>query len=120
MGAEHLINRDQLTLFERAGDLIDPDKFTHVDVQGLNPVGPVDKEIHKMVFTRKLNETKEPSPWTPNDKVPLYDKIKEQGVRTPVPLTYRKNAKPRVDNGHHRIAAQNDIDPNAYIPVVWG
>lgn len=109
----------QLTLFERARDLIDPDKFAHMDVQGLNPVGPVDKEIHELVFRRKLNESKEPSPWTPNDKVPLYDKIKEEGVRKPIPLKYRGRAKPRVDDGHHRIAAQADIDPDAHIPVIW-
>lgn len=119
MGAKHVINPNQLTLFERAGDLIDPDKFHHVDVSGLYRFGPVDKDLTERVFIRKLNESKEPDPWTPNDKEPLYDKIKRDGVKTPIPLKYRKGSIPRVDNGHHRIAAQNDIDPNAWIPVKW-
>lgn len=50
----------------------------------------------------------------------LYEKIRDQGVLNPVHLSYDQMGgfdKPEVVGGHHRLAAQEDIDPDAHIPV---
>lgn len=112
----------QLTLFERAGDLIDPDKFRHVDVTGRDVFGEVDREHHNRVFLQKLNASKTDrwlpgSHWRPDPS--LYSDIEENGVKTPIPIKLRRGGNPMVEDGHHRIAAMNDIDPDAYIPVTW-
>jgi hypothetical protein len=50
----------------------------------------------------------------------LYDKISAEGVQSPVHLSYNQMGqygKPSVVGGHHRIAAQEDINPDQPIPV---
>lgn len=46
----------------------------------------------------------------------LYDSIKKEGVKSPVTLRY-SGGLTVIDNGHHRIAAANDINHEMYIPV---
>ena len=92
-----------------------------------------DHEIEKNVMDQKLDNSR---------KSGLYDSIKAQGVTTPVyisnikPSAYKESAftgvikdvnpayvPPSGDivmNGHHRIAAAHDIDPNMLIPVEHG
>lgn len=51
----------------------------------------------------------------------LYDKIAEQGVLSPIHLSYAQlghtYGKQQVVGGHHRLAASEDIDPDQPIPV---
>jgi hypothetical protein len=50
----------------------------------------------------------------------LYDKIHSQGVQSPVHLAYEQfgsQGKLEILGGHHRLAAQQDIDPDQPIPV---
>ena len=90
-------------------------------------------EIEKTVMDQKLGESRSSG---------LYDSIKAQGVTKPVyisnvkPSAYEKSSltsvikdvnpayiPPSGDiimNGHHRIAAAHDIDPNMLIPVEHG
>ena len=49
----------------------------------------------------------------------LHDSIKKHGVKTPVELWMLDDNSTMVENGHHRIAAANDINPNMYIPVSY-
>ena len=60
----------------------------------------------------------------------LYESIQEHGVREPVELMHRKHPIERnhpgedippgmhLAEGHHRVAAAYDIDPNMLIPVI--
>jgi len=50
----------------------------------------------------------------------LYDRIAQEGIRNPVHLSYDQMGflgKQSVVGGHHRLAAQEDINPDTYIPV---
>lgn len=46
----------------------------------------------------------------------LYDSIKKEGVRSPIALRVHKNGV-QINDGHHRIVAAHDIDPNMEVPV---
>jgi len=46
----------------------------------------------------------------------LYDSIKKEGVKSPVTLSDTAGLL-NIENGHHRIAAANDINEDMYIPV---
>lgn len=52
-----------------------------------------------------------------------YDSVKREGVRSPVSVYHpnypdRQGSKsPRLRNGHHRVLASHDIDPERLIPV---
>lgn len=131
MGARHVINPKQLTLFERAGDLADPEQFypndavvDHVANYGDELVSPArDRET---VREDKLDRAKSTG---------LYESIKEQGVQEPVQLIYKNDGgysddakrlggiRPKrghLMNGHHRVYSQAEINPDAYVPVNWG
>lgn len=88
----------------RVGDVAD--KWTHEE-------GPL---------TRKLNESRQPD----LGEAPLYDQIREAGhVSVPIHAdslwddvdTPQENHV--VLDGHHRVAALNDLNPDALIPVQW-
>lgn len=90
-------------------------------------------ELEKNVMDQKLTESRSSG---------LYDSIKAQGVSKPVfisnikPSSYKKSELTSVIkdinpayvppsgniimDGHHRIAAAHDIDPNMLIPVEHG
>lgn len=54
-------------------------------------------------------------------RLSLFENIRQQGVQQPVRLGQTKSFKtgrPEVVGGHHRIAAQAKIDPDALIPVL--
>ena len=46
----------------------------------------------------------------------LYESIQREGVKSPVTLRNDKGVT-SIDDGHHRIAAANDVDENMYVPV---
>lgn len=46
----------------------------------------------------------------------LYESIQREGVKSPVTLSH-SGGLTSIDDGHHRIAAANDIDPEMYISV---
>jgi hypothetical protein len=68
-------------------------------------------EIEKTVMDQKLGESR---------KTGLYDSIKAQGVSTPVYVSNNPKFGQTVGDGHHRIAAAYDIDPNMLLPVDHG
>lgn len=54
---------------------------------------------------------------TPDEET-LYNSIKKNGVRSPVSLQfYDDTDTPYIDNGNHRVASANDINPNMYVPI---
>jgi len=67
------------------------------------------------VYSRKLSESKE---------TPLYDSIKEEGIKKPVTLTAMHNDDETgwdevIEDGHHRSVAAHDINPEMYVPVQY-
>jgi hypothetical protein len=120
MGAEHVINPNQLTLFERAGDLADPAKTGHIDFEEYPDEG--DSMTFDEFRSNKLWESK-----YGDDS--LYEDIKKHGVKQPVTLVHSDDLygskRPKGDpdkvlmEGHHRVFSQADINPDTYIPVEW-
>ena len=121
MGAEHVINPHQLTMFERASDLADPESMFYVDWGG---IGGSDKESFEKFKTRKIDESKDGSEqnssWGKADREKsLYESIEKEGVKTPVVISAGSLPDRVLADGHHRVFTQNEINPNAWIPVRW-
>ena len=68
-------------------------------------------QVEKEVMGQKLGESRITG---------LYDSIKAQGVSTPVYVSHNAKFGQTVGDGHHRIAAAHDIDPNMLLPVEHG
>ena len=132
MGQKHNINPNQLTLFERAGDLANPEEFYPHDAfgYGLDEESEYDsytdpKEVRASVKKEKLTESHEDG---------LYDDIAAHGVKQPVEIVHKDDlgygstmhdetevhtSRGMLWNGHHRVYSQEDIDPKAWVPVNW-
>ena len=128
MGQRHNINPHQLTMFERAGDLADPNKTIHGDFDDYPEEGPI--YSFDDFRSLKLREAKSRGYMRPEDAgkdKTLYDSIKREGVRNPVELISSEDLyghlaptkKPVLMEGHHRVFAQADINPDALVPVKW-
>jgi hypothetical protein len=101
----------QLDMYKTAKELRGS---TLLDVEGAKvwDAGRTDpKQIDKDVMDQKLGESRATG---------LYDSIKAQGVSSPVYVTHNARFGQTVGDGHHRIAAAHDIDPNMLIPVEHG
>lgn len=112
------LNEFQFSMFERAGDLADPSKFSSTE-EGISNPG---------FRAKKLAEAKNGSPVTawvhqmPLDKRSFYDDIAAQGVHTPVNVALKdqgKGLRKELWDGNHRVIAANDIDPSMEVPVRW-
>jgi hypothetical protein len=120
MGAKHVINPNQLTMFERAGDLASPDVTHHGDISEF--------EHFDDFSARKLSESFQ-EPADDGTERPLYTSIQEEGIHQPVLLEHSEDrygsplhsgmpTKVLAD-GHHRVFSQASIDPSAWVPVKW-
>lgn len=116
MGKEHLKGQ-QLSMFLPAkvlrgmrphiGDIEDETEAWD-DYQEPGKSGPGMRNKKRFMWQTKLDESHDED---------LYDSIASEGVHEPVTIqNYGKN-KTRVLNGHHRIAAAYDINPDMEIPV---
>lgn len=120
MAASRHVSAEQLMMFMPAGGL-----------QAL-PSGDIkeaDEKTAKFKWKRKLERSKVPS-WardrisvhdaivndTPLEPRPdsLYLSIQQEGVKDPVHI-----GGGVLSQGHHRVAAQVDIDPDRLVPVEW-
>ena len=130
MGQKHNINPNQLTMFERAGDLADPTKFYPGDAYGYDENWDYDSdlspaEVRDTVKKEKLTESHDHG---------LYNDIAAHGVKEPVDLVHKVDlgygdmmhhdtgvhtSRGLLWNGHHRVYSQEDIDPKAWVPVKW-
>lgn len=107
----------QLEMYKTAKDLYGH-RLSDVEVEhdrlkndeGIDPEEH-DVDVKGWVMDRKLSESKRSG---------LYSNIKSRGVTEPVSLgqgrwgVYKRGV---VSDGHHRIAAAYDIDPNMLVPV---
>jgi hypothetical protein len=113
MAAEDNLGRQwqQLDMFRPAKDLRLKTVLGDVESEKIWDYGKTAPDvIEKQVMDQKLEESKTTG---------LYDSIKEKGVKNPVYLG-RSNTKSIMSDGHHRVAAAYDIDPNMLIPVEHG
>ena len=115
MSSSDHVSPHQLAMFMPAGKLRDPEQFIH---------GDVDHNLHgdhntDTVFVDKLRESKGLTTRYTSNNTNIYDSIKEKGVQEPVVLDpdAASRGKGYLVNGHHRVAAANDIDPNMEVPV---
>jgi hypothetical protein len=117
MPAKDHVNPQQLKLFYTAGELMDM-QSREARRGTLN----ADHELRE----RKLAESKSgehvfrrgTAVRTVKYEKPIYEDIKESGVRKPVtleiPLGIYNDI--RIVNGNHRIVSANDIDPDMWVP----
>lgn len=122
MGARHVINPDQLTLFERAEDLVDPDKFNHADLATYGNVesdGFVLDALYPDYSTMKREKVAESKRWDADPGTvaeedyenegeegweplrreghpSLYESIQKHGVKDPIRLKPRGQAYENV------------------------
>jgi len=89
------------------------------------PVGtkkPADrKRREKNTLQQKLRESKVRTMGRPGDNPnpTLYESIKEEGVKTPVKMMSHHDKSLTLHDGHHRIAAQRNINRKSLIPISW-
>ena len=122
MAASDHLHPYQMKLFMQAKD------FMNV-YAGHTEVG---KEGYRLLsespnlYSQKLQESKSgsaPSTMFPKKrgKDSLYESIKKEGVTSPVSLTvHNQDNGPmweQINDGHHRVVAAHDIDPEMYIPI---
>jgi hypothetical protein len=143
--SDHLQPR-QLTLFERAGDLVDPTKFNHADrfpyITAKSTLDPLFGDYESMAKTKvkeskawdahpeEVDESTLADPDGPvlrrKEHPSLRQDIKRRGVQTPINISFdpqedvEDRSIPTISNGHHRIFAANDINPDMEVPVSWG
>lgn len=69
------------------------------------------------LYARKLSAAQEKAPYSASS---LYDSVAVEGVKSPVHLGEEQGllGKPQVVGGHHRIAAQAEIDEDKLMPVL--
>jgi len=101
---------EQLAMFKTPREIL----ATHVGGDAT-----VNDKAQKDMWKRKLKESKSTKhEWT-GEEVPgpsRHASIKAEGVQKPVSLSTHYK-QPTVQDGHHRLAAPNDIDPDRLIPV---
>ena len=112
---EHLSG--QLSMFVPARELMD---YTSGHTEGFSDKYLLLSESPG-VIREKLQESKSGSSslaYKPKKRgqESLYDSIKKEGVKTPISLRVHKNGV-QINDGHHRVVAANDINPDMEIPV---
>lgn len=77
------------------------------------------KKAEKNMMTTKLRRSKKSHEYPPEE--PLHDSIKREGVKDPVRMKVSHDPEDalRLMNGHHRVAAQRNIDKNRLIPITY-
>lgn len=121
MAASDHVHPDQLRLFVQARELMDYPTF---EWQSTHPTTlRLDRNLkyHKLRESKtghEYNTQAEIGSKNNKEKPSLYQSIREKGVQNPISLTFnRKLQQNTIDNGHHRIVAANDINPEMYLPV---
>jgi len=132
MGQRHNINPDQLTMFERAGDLANPKEFYPGDAYGYE--NDEDGQYESHISPAEVRDSVKREKLTESHEDGLYEDIAAHGVRQPVDLVHKDDlgyghimhhdtgvhtSRGLLWNGHHRVYSQEDIDPKAWVPVNW-
>ena len=65
----------------------------------------------KDMWSEKLDESKS------GNREGLHESIAKEGVLEPVKIKHDDGAESHIADGHHRVAAANDINPDMEVPV---
>lgn len=124
MSASDHVHPDQLRLFVQAKELMN---YPTLEWQSTDT--PTTLRLDRNLRYHKLKESKTGHEYNSQaeigsknnkEKPSLYQSIREKGVQTPVSLTFNRRLQQNtIDNGHHRIVAANDINPEMEIPVQY-
>jgi hypothetical protein len=115
----------QLTMFQKAGVLADPDETYHMDRwRGGESADTPYSELKDLKLDRAQEEGTSSGDWLPKPEDPsLMDSIRRHGVKEPVdmmvPGENEGKGKPVLLDGHHRTFAANEIDPRMEVPQTW-
>ena len=106
---------EQLKMFMSAREVRASYQASDWDRMKTHPQGePSRMETDDEVYDRKLVESRS------KDWGYLHKSIAAEGVHRPVHLSaqFGSQGKPEVGEGHHRVAAAMDIDPDRLMPVL--
>jgi uncharacterized protein (DUF1015 family) len=114
MSAHNYLNNKQLSMFLPARELMD---YTAGHTEGFSG------EYSKMsqsptLYRQKLQESKQPRRFGNKRVESLYESIQKEGVNTPIRLRMHQGTE-QINDGHHRLAAANDINPEMYLPISY-
>lgn len=124
MAASDALHPYQMRMFMQAKELMNITSG-HTDLSAPRQYAPMSESPN--LYAQKLAESKTGSaPSTffkkKKGKESLHDSIKREGVTSPVHLKVFENInkdgwEEQINDGHHRVASANDINPEMYIPV---
>lgn len=121
MAAQDNLNPNQMRLFMQAKELMNT-LSGHV-ATGSDRYAPMSQAPG--LFKSKLHESKVGSAASTmfskkRGKDSLYQSIQKEGVKTPIRLRMHQETKTeQINDGHHRVAAAYDINPEMYLPVSY-
>lgn len=120
MSASSHLNPNQLRLFMQARELMDTNtREWHWE----QDMAPRTMREDLGLYIGKLREAQAGSEHDAftgkkRGKRSMYQSVKAEGVKNPVLLGYdKRTGQSTIRDGHHRIAAANDVDENMYVPV---
>lgn len=84
--------------------------------------GPVRQTGHTETWEAKEESyvNRKIGAWRESHEESLYDSIAKSGVRSPIRLGEAEGmmGKPEIVGGHHRLAAQTDLNQDQFVPVL--
>ncbi len=111
MAANEHLNQAQLRMFIPAHELM-----SFIPADGAPQVKPLEFGKNKGLLEQKREEN---AVSIRQGTEPLIESVAKEGVHNPVHVTDKKeSAQGIIWNGHHRIVAAYDTNPNMEIPVV--
>lgn len=110
MGKYEHLNARQLRMFIPAHELMG---FAPSDDRSETEYS----EAYGLLERKRRHNTESWSNLTGSDPEPLGKSVAREGVREPVTVTDQENGESVIWNGHHRIVAAYDTDPNMEVPV---
>lgn len=119
MSAGDHVQPQQLAMFMSSKEIL----ATHTSAEVLPVNGGSVQRQTKHLWDRKLAESKM-NKHEAYGPVSRYDSIKQEGVKTPIDLVHHyeerlmSSGTNKIVEGHHRIASQNDQDPDKLMPVL--
>jgi hypothetical protein len=124
MAAKDALRSEQLAMFIPAKDIIQASPLPG-DKHYTEESSFTKKETNQELWDRKLDESTYHNADTTSDQlttdiygISLHGSIASEGVKEPVRLMWDGREVPTVAQGHHRIAAAHNIDPEMLVPVM--
>lgn len=110
MAASDHLHPKQLSMFMPARELykMNPNPADMM-VSSSTSTDPTQRK--KDMWAEKLDESKS------GNREGLHESIAKEGVLEPVKIKHDDGAESHIADGHHRVAAANDINPDMEVPV---